>query len=266
MNDPEVNIMFSVPGKHLIGEVATRVHISPDFNRKKIPREEDYIESTWVQRTNENPKLYNGSKFRVDSVLYNGNTLELNIGLTCYRDFLGTNWSSNASSLQKLGEKNHNNTQAYMSDAMGVGAFVKTSDNKELVGKIKYEDINFESMPPDAVVHEIFDSIVREVVDEVNIPRSKLSEPEMLGIARNLTSAGRPSIEFLIKCSLNSREVLDLYHQGTHAEVEESTSIRVVSVDDVMRFTVEDEFWKNMAPSSKGLKETRPVMLLTIYL
>lgn len=122
--------MFSVPGKHLIGEGATRVHISPDFNRKEIPKEEDFIDSTWVKRTNENPKLYNGSKFRVDSVHHNGHILELNIGLTCYRDFLGTNWSSNASALQKLGKRDHNNTQAYMSDAMGVGAFVKTSDNK----------------------------------------------------------------------------------------------------------------------------------------
>jgi len=42
---------------------------------------------------------------------------------------------------------------------------------------------------------EIYDSVVREVVDEVNIPRSFLSEPEFIGVARNKTAAGRPSVE-----------------------------------------------------------------------
>ncbi len=49
------------------------------------------------------------------------------------------------------------------------------------------------------VVNEIFDSILKETVDEVNIPLSTLSEPIFIGITRNTTSSGRPSSYFFIE-------------------------------------------------------------------
>ena len=54
-------------------------------------------------------------------------------------------------------------------------------------------------MSPVDVVREIFDSIRREIIDEVNIPAECLSSPQLLGVMRNVPSAGRPSAEFYSK-------------------------------------------------------------------
>ena len=47
-----------------------------------------------------------------------------------------------------------------------------------------------------AAVAELFDSILHEVRDEVNVPAKHLSDPTLLGFIRNTTSAGRPSAVF----------------------------------------------------------------------
>ena len=70
---------------------------------------------------------------------------------------------------------------------------------QKIVGRLKMNEINVDKMPSDAVVREIYRSITAEVVEEVNIPESKLDEPRILGIARNNLTAGKPNIEFLIK-------------------------------------------------------------------
>ena len=51
----------------------------------------------------------------------------------------------------------------------------------------------------DRIVAEIYDSILTEVRDEVNIPLDTLTEPLLLGIAVNKMSHGRPSSEYLIR-------------------------------------------------------------------
>ena len=61
------------------------------------------------------------------------------------------------------------------------------------------EDINIESLDAEAVVAEIFNSTVDEIVCEVNIPADCLSDASLLGVARNTTSGGRPSSEYLVK-------------------------------------------------------------------
>ena len=68
-----------------------------------------------------------------------------------------------------------------------------------MVGKIPFEEINLSTMDPSAVVNEIFDSIIREIRDEVNLPESSLTDPQVIGTARNSTSGGRPSMEFFVR-------------------------------------------------------------------
>lgn len=68
-----------------------------------------------------------------------------------------------------------------------------------MVGRISMEDIDVESLSNCDVIKEIYSSILREIQDEINIPQTVLSEPELMGIARNETSAGRPSLEFFIR-------------------------------------------------------------------
>ena len=61
------------------------------------------------------------------------------------------------------------------------------------------EDIDLFSMNECDVINEIFNSTLMEIVDEVNIPKSTLTDPFLLGVSRNTTSAGRPSSEYYVK-------------------------------------------------------------------
>ncbi|KAK3093081.1 hypothetical protein FSP39_010849 [Pinctada imbricata] len=277
--DPDISVMFSVPCNTTITESNTAVNINSSFNRCPLGELDNEISSIWKVRLTENPRLFNGTKFRLDSVLLTDDSLTMNLGLTCYRDFIGTNWSPKAKEIQELGQNKFNNPQACMSDAMGVGAFVETSDKhviflkrsmhcgeatglwdipgghaepKELVGKIPYEEIDISTMSTTDVVKETYDSIIREVVDEVNLPRSSLSSPILIGAARNLTASGRPSVEFIIRCSLSSSEVISLYNKGNQEEADESTNIRLIPVQEIVSMKIDHEFWRNMAPSAKG--------------
>jgi len=70
---------------------------------------------------------------------------------------------------------------------------------QEIVGKVEAESIDISSMSPSAVVNEIFNSTLQEIIREVNVPIESLSDPILIGIARNTTSAGRPSSEYYIR-------------------------------------------------------------------
>lgn len=115
--DSEVELMFLAQLKTKIDRNSTIVRNSAEFNRKSTPN------------IKENHKLYNGTKFRLDSAEMDGKYCVLNIGITCYKDFIGSNWSPDARKLQIKGEEMYNNKQAYMSDALGVGSFLLSSDN-----------------------------------------------------------------------------------------------------------------------------------------
>lgn len=77
-----------------------------------------------------------------------------------------------------------------------------------------------------------------------------MSEPLLLGIARNHTSAGRPSAEFYVRCSLTSEEVKERYLQGG-PEAHESTEVIFLEEEELL--TIESsEMWKELCPSAKG--------------
>ncbi|MEE6525268.1 hypothetical protein FKM82_025166 [Ascaphus truei] len=177
--------------------------------------------------------------------------LTLHLALTSYKDFLCTNWSGEVGDLQERGGREHGDTEAYLAQPLGVGAALQTSDGhfvflkrSEKVGEapgqldvpgghpepkvvapnVPEEELSLEVLQPELVIRELFSSILAEIRDEVNLPLSALSDPLLLGIARNLTSAGRPSAEFYVRCSLNSEEVRERYLQGG-PEAHESTDI-----------------------------------------
>ena len=70
---------------------------------------------------------------------------------------------------------------------------------KEITGKMLMTEISIEELDPTKITNEIYDSVLREVIDEVNVPRKCLTDPLLMGIGRNTTSAGRPSAEFLVR-------------------------------------------------------------------
>lgn len=54
--------------------------------------------------------------------------LTLQLGLTCYKDYLGTNWSREAGRLQSHGQNECADPQAFLAQPLGVGAVMATAD------------------------------------------------------------------------------------------------------------------------------------------
>lgn len=65
----------------------------------------------------------------------NGVILRLQLGLTCYKDFLGTNWSHEAGNLQQRGQLEVGDPQALLAQPLGVGAILVTTDGQVVMLK-----------------------------------------------------------------------------------------------------------------------------------
>ncbi|XP_053576029.1 uridine diphosphate glucose pyrophosphatase NUDT22 isoform X2 [Bombina bombina] len=220
------------------------------------------LEGEWIQK---------------DADVSEGGGLTLHLALTSYRDFLGTNWSGEAIALQERGGREYGDPQAYLAQPLGVGAALECSDGRfvllrrsHIVGEapgqldvpgghpepkavapnVPEDELSLEVLKPELVIRELFSSILAEIRDEVNLPLWTLSDPLLLGIARNHTSAGRPSAEFYVRCSLSSEEVQQRYLQGG-VEAHESTEIKFISREEMLNLE-KSELWKELCPSAKG--------------
>lgn len=208
--------------------------------------------------------------------------LLLRLGLTSYKDYLGTNWSEKAEELCRRGEVEFGDPLCLLAQPLGVGAVLCTVDEQivfirrsqkvaeagglldipgghpepkivcdNLGVKICEDKIDMVMLSADAVVTELFSSVCAEIRDEINIPLTFLGEPVLMGIALNQTSAGRPSAEFYISCSLTSDQVKSLYLKGG-AEANESTDIIFVSKKNVLHLNQKSNLWDELCPSAKG--------------
>uniref|UniRef100_G1MI69 Nudix hydrolase 22 n=2 Tax=Ailuropoda melanoleuca TaxID=9646 RepID=G1MI69_AILME len=276
--DPEVSLLLQCPPGGL-PEEQVRAELSPDHDRRPLPGGDEAIAAIWESRLQAQPWLFDAPKFRLHSVILapadsQGPQLLLRLGLTSYRDFLGTNWASSAAWLRQQGATDWGDKQAYLADPLGVGATLTTADNflvflrrsrqvAEAPGLVDVPGGHPEpqavcpgdsplhkDLPGELVVHELFSSVLQEICDEVNVPLSTLSQPLLLGIACNETSAGRASAEFYVQCSLTSEQVRKYYMSGG-AEAHESTGIIFVETQRVRRLQ-ETEMWAELCPSAKG--------------
>lgn len=208
--------------------------------------------------------------------------LTLRLGLTCYKDYLGTNWSLRVAELRRLGEAEFGDPLALLAQPLGVGAVLCTADGQvvlirrsqrvaeagglldipgghpepkvvcERLGQaVCEEQISVDMMQQRPVVSELFSSVCAEIRDEVNVPLSSLGQPVLMGVALNHTSAGRPSAEFYVSCSLTSDEVRKLYWKGG-AEAHESTDIVFLSRTEMLQLDRSSSLWSELCPSAKG--------------
>lgn len=279
MAKSDVSIIFLAPKFPGIIQSDVLVSLSSTFNRRNLsPQREFEVDQIWKGRIEKNPRLFNASKFRYHSMDVKNGVTELRLGLTSYKDFLGTNWAPDAKQLRSEGQDHYGNSQAYMSDALGVGNFVLTKDNYVIFirrsqtvgeaaglwdipgghpepgevpgGSSSPDEVELSSLAPADVLAEFYESTLREIRDEVNVPMDSLSQPVLMGVAANHQSSGRPSAEFYVKCSVTKSEVLKLYQEGG-AEAEESSNITFIPIKDIP--TIEENMvWKEMAPSAKG--------------
>jgi len=110
--DKDVEIMYLPPAEERITRHSLKVKLSPAYNRKPLPESfETGIDVIWNKRVTSNPRLWNGSKFRIESVSDAGGSVTFNLGVTSYKAFIGTNWSPNAQAMRQLGQQDYSNTQ-----------------------------------------------------------------------------------------------------------------------------------------------------------
>ncbi|MBN3302401.1 NUD22 pyrophosphatase, partial [Amia calva] len=194
-----------------------------------------------------------------------GAVLTLCLGLTCYRDFLGTNWSEGARGLRARGQTQYGDPLALLAQPLGVGGVVITGDGgvvflrrSQRVGEaaglidipgghpeptvvvpgVGEDSVTLEQLSEEGVLKELFSSILNEIRDEVNIPLQYLSEPLLLGIALNHTSAGRPSAEFFIS-------------PPTTSESNQTSLFRLCRFE-VLQLDESSPLWPELCPSAKG--------------
>jgi hypothetical protein len=118
-----------------------RHHLTIDFNpalySTKPPLRasaQARIQATWNARLRANPKLFNGSKFRLNSISGQPHTtLSLGIGLSDYASYLGTNRNDDEGfvmELQSEGITRFNNPSALLAHPFGNAALIITSDGQ----------------------------------------------------------------------------------------------------------------------------------------
>lgn len=109
------------------------MELSPAHDRRPLPGGDKAITAIWETRQQAQPWIFDAPKFRLHSATLVSSSPEpqllLHLGLTSYRDFLGTNWSSSASWLRQQGAADWGDKQAYLADPLGVGAALVTADD-----------------------------------------------------------------------------------------------------------------------------------------
>ena len=60
------------------------------YARKTLAGDADDIERAWAKKLETHPKTYDGFKFRLHAVAKSDDTVTLQVGLTGYREFVGT--------------------------------------------------------------------------------------------------------------------------------------------------------------------------------
>ncbi|KAL6967435.1 Nudix hydrolase 9 [Sarracenia purpurea var. burkii] len=266
---PAYKLLLTCPS----GLSPSQVSVVFDEAYDRIPHPEISLEESiseiWDQRSQQNASLYNATKFRYGGHVFHirGDSNQahhvcLNLGLTDYRTFVGTN-------LNPLWEKFLVPSEddclrcKHMSSSLGNGAVVETSDKRILVLQRSYnvgefpghyvfpgghpepQEVGIVSHPYDKdsnnaelinrkLSQEMFDSIIREVVEEIGVPSTSLCNPAFIGISRRVLNV-RPTAFFFIKCSLPSKEIQQLY--STAQDGYESTQLYTVSVSDLENIT-----------------------------
>ena len=112
---------------------------SVDFNRKVIPELEHLIDENWKDMKNQIKILYNADKFRIHSVKEENDRVIIDMGLTCYKEYIGTNLGKNLDTFHAKGVELFSNRQACLSDALGVGSMVVTADDYFLFVRRSFE-------------------------------------------------------------------------------------------------------------------------------
>ncbi|GFU20482.1 uridine diphosphate glucose pyrophosphatase NUDT22 [Nephila pilipes] len=288
--------ILCIPGNGL-DKCSIKVEWRGEYGRQTLPIISDTIENEWNKKLSTSNSIWNGSKFRLhrlelqEASIFMLPEIKLLLGSTCYKDFIGTNCAPGSEMFVQQGEQDFNNCQAYMSDPLGVGGLVVTSDDNIIFirrsgqcaefpflidrpgGHPEPDDViaktgqSFQTMDPSIILEEIFDSILKEITEEVNIPLPNLSSPILLGVSYNPITLKTPSLEFYLKCDLNTNEIQELYEKRVEGDLEESTELIVLSSFS-LKYILHNEdgqFFKKVLLESNSMRNLSLILKMDIF-
>ncbi|XP_020552621.1 nudix hydrolase 9 isoform X4 [Sesamum indicum] len=210
---------------------------------------ENSISEIWDKRVQKNPSLYNGLKFRIiddwrrcqhtSNPLGNGAIVE-----TSDQEIVVLQRSTNVGEFPR-----HFVFPGGHPEPQEVGI---TSHHTS--GELTHQMVNRK------VSQEMFDSIIREVVEEIGVPATALSKPVFIGISQRVLNV-RPTAFFFIKCSLQSKEIQQLY--GSAQDGYESTQLYTMSMVCV-QITVDLINWVKKSNSGQLLIRCLALELLLL--
>ena len=241
--------MFDEPYELLLGPSDCCEAVVVDYDQKKHARRphalDDLIDETWARALDAKPNLFDGAKFRLASASSSSGTATLRIGLTGYREYVGTNRAPHWERLAGDGG-------AHLSNALGCETALETADGMLALfrrsaavathgglyngpsghaepGRVKgFEGVRDVPLDAAAVSRELLeDAILMETVEEVGVPLASLSKPKLIGVMRD--SRLKPDLLFLVKTTLVSEAVRARH--ATAVEAWESDDLRFVPVD-----------------------------------
>jgi len=134
------------------------------------------------------------------------------------------------------------------------------AEPEECFKSINDYEKDYKNLSSEVVVKELFESIRKEIRDELNIPVQAQSNPELLGIIYNLEHGGRLTMDYFITLSLDSNEVFERYSKGGK-EADESTGIFFISMNDILKNEIAKEIVDRLTPHSKGSLELLKIRL-----
>lgn len=174
----------------------------------------------------------------------NSAEVALNVGFTNYKENLTSNLGKWSRELSVYGVEKYGDVQACMADVIAHAGILITSDNfallqlrSHLVGELPglwhfigghaepeelgiMSEEELEKVDSDLIIREIYDSLVREVEEEVNITKELISDPLLLGICTNKQVFFKPELHFIMFTNLTARAVSKLYHADDFTDIE----------------------------------------------
>ncbi|KAJ1630377.1 hypothetical protein T492DRAFT_1003306 [Pavlovales sp. CCMP2436] len=222
---------------------AVRIESGPQVARTPHPTDVAIAE-VWDGRLAANPRLFDAPKYRLASSFATGGECALRIGLTRYRDYIGTHLSSEFARLVSDGERDFGDGNAHLGCALGVETVLLTADQHivllrrstavatstgEYNGPSGHPEPNLAvgglDATPEAIRDQLWDAVIQETFEETGVPTDSLGEPLLIGAMAD--ERRKPDLLFCTTTSLRSDEVMARYRAGAKDAWESSGLIAV---------------------------------------